>query len=402
MLKHLSFLKEVLRYSLSAFGGPQGHYGMMMRSFVQKRKDLSEEELMDLLSFCQMLPGPSSSQTITLIGYKKGGVKLAVITLILWILPAATIMSALSFGVKAIDVNEHINIFQFIQPMAIGFILYAALRASKVSVKSRTGIYIVLFAILVTIFVRSPYIFPGLLLLGGFITNFTNKDYPAHNTSAYKIHWSRLAWFIGVFILAGILSELARTQHWQHARAFNLFENFYRFGSLVFGGGHALVPMMYDQFVVHADKVYGEVLISKGDFLSGAGLVNAIPGPVFTLCSYIGGMCLDDNPAMQILGCLIGTVGVFLPGSLLLFFLFPLYENLKQYRVIYRALEGVHAVIVGILWASAFVLFRDIFKGNEMAIGNIFVVLSTTATLYFSKIPSPIIVLFWLFMGYFF
>ncbi len=99
LLRHGPFLKAVFLYSISAFGGPQGHLGMMIKTFVDKRRDVTKEELMDYVSFCQLLPGASSTQTITLIGYKRGGVSLAVITLIIWILPAASLMTAFSFAV---------------------------------------------------------------------------------------------------------------------------------------------------------------------------------------------------------------------------------------------------------------------------------------------------------------
>jgi len=92
LLRHIPFLKAVLLHSLTAFGGPQGHYGMMMKTFVNGRKDITEEELIDFVSFCNMLPGASSTQTLTLIGYKRGGIPLALLTLLIWITPASTIM----------------------------------------------------------------------------------------------------------------------------------------------------------------------------------------------------------------------------------------------------------------------------------------------------------------------
>ncbi len=90
-MRHIPFLKSVFIHSVTAFGGPQGHIGMVLKTFVEKRKDLTKEELMEYVSFCQLLPGASSTQTLTLIGYKRGGVKLAVLTLLIWILPACTI-----------------------------------------------------------------------------------------------------------------------------------------------------------------------------------------------------------------------------------------------------------------------------------------------------------------------
>mgnify|MGYP006358093019 FL=1 len=118
MLRHIPFLKAVLLHSISAFGGPQGHLGMVIKTFVDRRKDITKEELMEYVSFCQLLPGASSTQTLTLIGYKRGGVKLAVLTLIIWILPACTLMGGLSFIVG--DIGEgaiHKGAFKFIQPL---------------------------------------------------------------------------------------------------------------------------------------------------------------------------------------------------------------------------------------------------------------------------------------------
>src|SRR5687767_15408958 len=92
LLRHIPFLKAVFLHSVTAFGGPQGHFGMMMKTFVDRRRDVTKEELMEYISFCQLLPGASSTQTLTLIGYKRGGVPLAVITLLIWILPATVLM----------------------------------------------------------------------------------------------------------------------------------------------------------------------------------------------------------------------------------------------------------------------------------------------------------------------
>ena len=121
-IRHIPFLKAVLLHSLTAFGGPQGHFGMMLKTFVDKRKDITKEELMEYISFCQMLPGASSTQTLTLIGYKRGGIPLAIATLLIWILPACIIMGAFSFLVTSIgEVKLETDIFQFIPEMAIGF-----------------------------------------------------------------------------------------------------------------------------------------------------------------------------------------------------------------------------------------------------------------------------------------
>ena len=125
LFRHIPFLKAVFWHSLTAFGGPQGHIGLMLKNFVYKHHYVTETELLEYNSFCQLLPGASSTQTLTLIGYKHGGTLLAILTLLVWILPACSIMSALSFFVQYMDEQYvHHNLFIFIQPMAIGFLAF--------------------------------------------------------------------------------------------------------------------------------------------------------------------------------------------------------------------------------------------------------------------------------------
>src|SRR5215207_10243604 len=111
LLRHVPFLKAVLLHSVTAFGGPQAHIGMMMKTFVRRRPYVTDKELMEYNAFCQLLPGASSTQTLTLIGYKRGGIPLAVLTLIIWILPACILMGALSFLVSSIGSKTCIQVF---------------------------------------------------------------------------------------------------------------------------------------------------------------------------------------------------------------------------------------------------------------------------------------------------
>ncbi|MCB0697185.1 MAG: chromate transporter, partial [Chitinophagaceae bacterium] len=189
-LRHIPFLRSVLLYSFTAFGGPQGHIGMMMRTFVQKRKDVSEEELMEYNAFCQMLPGPSSTQTVTLIAYKRGGIPLAIVALLLWILPAATMMGAFSFLIYYIDVKEiSTNLFKYVLPMSVGFIFYAAARMMKSSVRHVATWAIMTGCAIVTFFVQFPWVFPLLLLLSGVISNFSNKRIPDSKEKPKPVKW---------------------------------------------------------------------------------------------------------------------------------------------------------------------------------------------------------------------
>lgn len=411
ILRHIPFLKSVLLHSLTAFGGPQGHLGMMMKTFVDKRKDVTKEELMEYVSFCQMLPGASSTQTLTLIGYKRGGISLAIITLIVWILPACLLMGMFSFVVSKIGAaNLQTSSFQFIQSMAIGFLAYAAVRTFKISVTNLTTQIIMLVSTIGTfLFFKIPLIFPILIVLGGFVTNFSSKDRPQKTKNKPReIRWRNIWLFVLIFIVSGYLSVSARKQEWQHRKAYNLFENFYRFGSIVFGGGDVLIPMMLDQYVARptaprfADNKENIIRISKNELLTGAGIVRAIPGPVFSIAAFTGGIALqNEGKKMQVLGCIIGGVAIFLPSLLLILFFFPVWQYLKKYVVVHRGLEGINAVVVGLMWGSTIYLLRDISTTafNMVTIINIAVIPGTFLALKLTKIPAPIIVLLCLVLG---
>ncbi len=411
LLRHIPFLKSVLLHSITAFGGPQGHLGMMMKTFVDKRKDVTKEELMEYVSFCQMLPGASSTQTLTLIGYKRGGISLAIITLIVWILPACLLMGMFSFVVSKIGpANLETSAFQFIQSMAIGFLAYAAVRTFKISVTNLTTQIIMLASTICTfLFFKIPLIFPILIVLGGFVTNFSNKDRPQKTKNRPReIRWRNIWLFVLIFIVSGYLSVSARKQEWQHRKAYNLFENFYRFGSIVFGGGDVLIPMMLDQYVARptaprfADNKENIIRINKNELLTGAGIVRAIPGPVFSIAAFTGGIALqNEGKKMQVLGCIIGGVAIFLPSLLLILFFFPVWQYLKKYVVVHRGLEGINAVVVGLMWGSTIYLLRDVSVAafNIVTIINIAVIAGTFLALKLTKIPAPIIVLLCLVLG---
>jgi chromate transporter len=410
LIRHIPFLRAVFLHSITAFGGPQGHMGMMLKTFVEKRKDVTKDELMEYISFCQMLPGASSTQTLTLIGYKRGGVSLAILTLLIWILPACTLMGALSFFVARIgNIKYATNGFQYIQEMAIGFLSYAAFKSFRISVNNLITQIVMLVAMVATFFLfKTPWVFPVLILLGGVVTNFSNRRFPDRdNIKPKQIRWTNIWLFALIFVIAGYLSETARKQEWENRKPYNLFENFYRFGSFVFGGGDVLIPMMLDQYVARPtaakfiDTKQNIIRIDRDELLTGAGMVRAIPGPVFSIASYTGGIALKDQGFfMQLTGCVVGTIAIFLPSVLLVLFFFPVWQYLKKYVVVFRALEGINAVVVGFMWAASLYLLKDIIYQGHPALINISIIAGTFILLQFTKTPAPLIVLGCLALGF--
>ena len=401
-------------HSITAFGGPQGHLGMVMKTFVERRRDLSKEELMEYVSFCQMLPGASSTQVLTLIGYKRGGIPLALLTLIIWIFPACFLMGGLSFLIATIgSKNLNTSIFQFIQPMAIGFLAYAGIRAFKIGVNNLITQIIMLVTMTITyLFFKVPWVFPLLILLGSITTNFSSKRIPkVENIRPMQIRWTNIWLFVLAFVISGFLSETARKQDWPNRKAYNLFENFYRFGSFVFGGGDVLIPLMLDQYVARpsapkfVDTKQNIIRIERSELLTGAGIVRAIPGPVFSIASFTGGIALKDGGKLQqVLGCIIGSVAIFLPSVLLIFFFFPVWQYFKKFVIVVRALEGINAAVVGLMWAATLYLLKDvsITHLNLISILNIGVISGTLVILQFSKFPPPFVVVICLVLGFLF
>ncbi len=414
LFRHIPFLRAVFWHSISAFGGPQGHMGMMMKTFVHQRKDVTEEELLEYNGFCQLLPGASSTQTLTLIGYKRGGITLAIITLLIWILPASIIMAALSFLLDYFDDRSlKVEIFKFIQPMAIGFIAFATFRLYGIAIHNTITRVIVIAATVATFLdFKTPWIFPALIIVSGIVTNFSDKRIPQKGVPPKEIKWGNMLIFLAIFALAGYLSETSSKQKWTAQKPINLFEHSYRFGSLVFGGGDVLMPLMYEQYVTRpetkrvAETKRGVLRMSREDFLTGSGVVRAIPGPVFSIGSFTGGMLMhEDGPRMQLLGCIIGTVAIFLPSALLVLFFFPVWNNLKKYAIIYRSLEGINAAVVGIMAGATCYLISDSFlssllNAQKIGIWDLIIVIVTFVILKTNKIPAPFIVLGCLILGW--
>ena len=288
LLRHIPFLRAVFNYSITAFGGPQVAVALMQNRFVQKRKDVTSEELLEYNAFCQLLPGASSTQTITLIAYKRGGASLAFLALLVWILPATILMTSLAIITTHFELTNGLKSLVLLQPMAIGFLASAGLLLYKKVIKSKITFLIFLAtAILTYVGFKTPWTIPIIIVLAGIVTNFSGKRIPNDGPPPKKVKWSGLFIFLSLFICAGFLSEQATRQNWEYRKAFNLFENNYRFGSFVFGGGDVLIPMMYEQYVTRpksnvVKKNKRDVIkLTSTEFLTGSGFVRAIPGPIF-------------------------------------------------------------------------------------------------------------------------
>lgn len=374
--------------TFSAFGGPQAHLAMLLELMVKKRAYITEEELIELNALCQILPGPTSTQTITAIGFKIGGPNLAYLTLLVWILPAFIIMTSAGILINIFQKNNISTEFtKFITPIAVGFVAYAALKISKKVIYTFEGVLLMLLAAITSYFIRTPYIYPVLLLLGGALTAIKFKSQPIEQKQKIKIEWSNFTLWAVVLLFAAILGGITKSL------PIRLFENFYRNGSLVFGGGQVLIPLLYTEFVDF--KKY----LTSEEFLSGFGLVQAVPGPTFSFSAYIGALSMRSyGIGGQVLGALFSAMGIFLPGTFLIFFIIRFWDGLKKYRIVKASLEGILAASSGMVITAAVLMYQPL----EPNLLNNLIILSTFLILTFTRIPAPFIIIVGLVAGFIF
>jgi chromate transporter len=384
-VRFLIFLRDVLWLAITTFGGPQAHLAHFQRILVQKRHYLDEAELLELNSLCQILPGPSSTQTLTAIGYRVGGPSLAYLTLLVWILPSVLVMTAAGIVLNNFQEKEiSLQFTRFIQPMAVGFVGYAAYTISLKTVSTKSGIVLMILSAVVSYIFQTPYVFPVILLVAGAVTALKYSRQPKEEKAPIKIEWANFVLWALVLLLAAIVGKLTG---WLPVR---LFENFYRNGSLIFGGGQVLAPLLHAEFVEF--KKY----LSSNEFLTGYAFVQSLPGPVFGFSAYIGALSMREYGIFgQILGGFFSAAGIFLPGTFLIFFVIKFWDSLKKYRAVRASLEGITAASAGLVCSAAIILFQPL----ENSALNISFTIGTFCLLTFTKIPSPIIIILGLLLG---
>lgn len=373
-----AFLKDVLICSLGAYGGPEAHYGVFTDQMVIKKGYLTEEELVELIALTGILPGPSSTQTIVAIGHKTGGPLLALLTMLVWALPVLIMMTLLSFLSQLMgSLNLSQDGLRFIGPVAVGFIIMAAWRIGRKVATNKLTSLLLLAGGITTWFIRAPWIYPLVLVAGGLVSILMSKEKGLWNRIRVRPPWRYLIAF-SVFAVGSLILTLV----WDN-RIVHLFESFYRYGYLVIGGGQVVVPLMYSELV--------EVnqYMTNQDFLTGFGLVQGLPGPMFSFSAYAGGMAARGGSALrQVAGAAAGGIAIFLPGLLLIFFIYPVWESIKKIRGIKVSLKGITAVAGGLIAVAAIILMQR----SGFTLENVLVVLATVLILLSKKVPAPLIV----------
>lgn len=395
------FLRTVFWLGLTAFGGPQMHIPQFKRRLVDKHRFFTLDTLTEVNAFCSILPGPSTTQTITILGWKQGGPMMAFLSLLAWALPGASIMTIIALSPTFLGANHLL----FMQPMVAAFLAFSVFTMVKWIKKSTLNYSIFLGIGIIGFLLNSPIIFPlGVLIAGLISAKFNRYELPQlPKKEPTPIVWKNLTAIGIIFIIVGGIGFiLGRNEEFlQLSHPIVLFENTYRIGALSFGGGTTLAAMSHEQYVVYHHR------LTPTEFNNGLGLLQAMPGPNFNFMVYVNAMAMKFygyNVFYQFLGCLIGLIAVFLPGTLLVFFAYPIWDRLQSNRKLRFALDGIFAAAVGFILTAALVINSFFWQHLNLKYTNslleIFAFTATLLLLSVKKIPTPFIVILMLLVGW--
>lgn len=394
--RKLLFLRDAALFTLTAFGGPQAHISILLKEFVKKRRYISESDLLELNAFTQILPGPSSTQTLIGIAYKVGGLPLALLTLLIWVIPSAAAMCFIAIAYSSLGQKAKFeHVLQFVQPIAVGTVGYAAFSLAKSILKTRTSMWLAIGAVIVTLILKNAFVFPILILTGGIISSAleTTAEENALRVKLFAgINRNKVLYFLGVLLIFAVLGAIIN-QTSPFSLPIRLFENFYRNGIIIFGGGQVLVPLMFTEFVEM--KNY----LSSEQFITGYAFQQIVPGPTFSFSSFLGAMAMKNSGSGiggQVVGSLVATLGINLPGAILVLFFVPFWSDLKKITRIKNSLSGINAVAVGFIIAAFIFLMKPI-GVSFLSMG---LVISTFLILYLTSIRTPFLIIAGVLMGF--
>jgi chromate transporter len=395
--RHLLFIRDVFLFTFTAFGGAQAHLALLLKYFVKNNRFVTEEELLELNALAQVLPGPASTQTLVGIAYKVGGLKLSIITFLIWIIPSAAVMTFAAVSFAKIDQKaQFTEILKYVQPIALGIVAFGAYALARRVLVSQLTVFLAIAAVIVTLVLRNAYVFPLAILLGGMVSSAIGTPTEESDIRVKlfsNINPKKLIYFFGVLLFLALLGAIInRTSPF--SLPIRLFENFYRNGIVIFGGGQVLVPLMFTEFVQM--KEY----LRPSEFISGFALQQALPGPTFSFTSYLGALSMRNfgyGLSGQVLGGIVGVIGINLPGLILVLFIVPFWEDLKKITRIRYSLAGINAVSVGFIIAAFILLFLPI--GFDVL--SVVIMSITFLILNYTRISTPLIVLAGILLGYF-
>ncbi|WP_367193592.1 chromate efflux transporter [Amorphus sp. 3PC139-8] len=338
--------RAFLVLGLTSFGGPIAHLGYFRTAFVERRGWLSEAAYADLIALCQFLPGPASSQVGMGIGLKRAGYLGMAAAWTAFTLPSAIALAAFAYGLAAVGDTEGAGWIAGLKAAAVAVVAQALLGMARSLAPDAKRATIVGAAMIGLLLAPTAWAQVLVILVGAAIgLVWLPKPEAGAGEGGLDVKVSRPVALTALALFFLLLVGLPLAASVFPDAALSIVDRFYRAGSLVFGGGHVVLPLL-------EQSVVGPGLVSETDFLAGYGAAQAVPGPLFTFAAFLGAVL--TGPVTGVAGALLALVAIFLPSALLVIGTLPFWAALRHRPNARRALMGVNAAVVGLLAAALY------------------------------------------------
>jgi len=375
-------LTAFLKLGLTSFGGPVAHLGYFRQEFVERRKWLDEPAYADLVALCQFLPGPASSQVGMAIGLSRAGLPGALAAWTGFTLPSAIVLVLFAYGVSAFGSELGSGWVHGLKVAAVAVVAVAVLGMARSLAPDRERASVAVVAAGVALAVPNVWGQVGAIVLGGVAGLMLPRSASSSDHVSLPLgvsrRWAIAALGLFLVLLIGLPLLAAATD----SQSIRLFDSFYRSGSLVFGGGHVVLPLLQAEVVPRG-------WVDNDTFLAGYGAAQAVPGPLFTFAAYLGAVM---RPAPNgWLGAALCLVAVFLPSFLLIVGALPFWETLRRQRLAQTILRGVNAAVVGLLLAA---LYHPVWTAGILTARDYALALAAFLLLFMWQTPPWLVVVF--------
>jgi chromate transporter len=377
----LSVLLAFLKLGLMSFGGPVAHLGYFREEFVARRKWIDEATYVDLVALCQFLPGPASSQVGISIGILRAGLKGGLCSWIGFTAPSALAMIAFAYGVSSWADTGRAAWLHGLKIVAVAVVAQAVWSMARTLTPDRERATFAVCAAVIMLALPSTYGQIAVIVLGGIFGWLLLPAETGQARAALAVPLRRVLAIGALAAFVVLLIGLPLAARLSANHTIELIDSFYRSGSLVFGGGHVVLPLLQRQVVPPG-------WIGNDTFLAGYGAAQAVPGPLFSFAAYLGAV-MGPRPN-GFLGGILCLVAIYLPSFLLLIGTLPFWGELRRHAAVQAALMGINAAVVGLLLAALYkpVWTSAIEKPADFALG-----LGAFLLLAFWKAPPWLVVI---------
>ncbi|WKA52078.1 chromate efflux transporter [Planococcus liqunii] len=377
---YMEILKASTKLGLTSFGGPTAHLGYFREEYVVKRKWLDDKAYADLVALCQFLPGPASSQVGISVGMLRGGIFGGFLSWFGFTMPSVILL--VLFALLVTNGSFDSGWIQGLKIVAVAVVAHALMGMGKSLAPDKPRIAIAVGAAAAILLMPTAWAQIGIIVLTGIIGYFLYRKAEAPEAVKLALTFGKKTGLAAWAIFVGLLIGLPLLRPVIESSYYAIFDIFYRVGSIVFGGGHVVLPMLEREVVPN--------WMSADLFISGYGAAQAVPGPLFTLAGYLGQLMGSG------LGVLLAVVAMFLPSFLLVIGTLPFWSIIRTKSGVQAALKGVNAGVVGILLAA---LYDPVFTSGIRGPLDFAIAIIAFAMLVYFKLAPWIVVLITAILG---